>query len=181
MTDKHLDNADNADNAKNTDNADNDTDNTPNTARDAYPQKPQAKNKGKPIALMLLLVLIGAVLGVIGFGLIQSYGTPAPANANNAQDTTPTKTGLIDSVKQKIAKPITFSIQGRVEGETVNISTKLPSRVATIYVKEGQTVKKGEPLIELISPEIEAKKQQAAAMLQSALALQASSGANYDG
>ena len=174
MTDKHLDNADNADNAKNTDNADNDTDNTPNTARDAYPQKPQAKNKGKPIALMLLLVLIGAVLGVIGFGLIQSYGTPAPANANNAQDTTPTKTGLIDSVKQKIAKPITFSIQGRVEGETVNISTKLPSRVATIYVKEGQTVKKGEPLIELISPEIEAKKQQAAAMLQSALALQAS-------
>ena len=55
-----------------------------------------------------------------------------------------------------------------MEGETVNISTKLPSRVAAIYVKEGQAVRAGEPLVQLISPEIDAKKQQAAAMLQSA-------------
>ena len=56
----------------------------------------------------------------------------------------------------------------------MNISTKLPSRVAAIYVKEGQAVRAGEPLVQLISPEIDAKKQQAAAMLQSALAFQSS-------
>ena len=81
---------------------------------------------------------------------------------------------MIAHLRQKIAGPATFSIQGRVEGETVNISTKLPSRVADIYVKEGQAVRAGEPLVQLISPEIDAKKKQAAAMLQSALAFQSS-------
>lgn len=130
----------------------------------------------KPVALVLLSVLIGILLGVIGFGLMQSYSTQdlSSNNTKPTQDTTQSKTGLFDNIKQKVAKPTTFSIQGRVEGETVNISTKLPSRVANIYVKEGQIVKKGDPLVELISPEIEAKKQQAAAMLQSALALQSS-------
>lgn len=140
-------------------------------------QKPhtQAKSKPRPLALFLLLALIGSVLLVIIFGLIQSYGTPQNLpTANTIGSTNEPSKGVIAHVRQKITGPATFSIQGRVEGETVNISTKLPSRVATIYVKEGQAVRAGEPLVQLISPEIDAKKQQAAAMLQSALAFQSS-------
>lgn len=140
-------------------------------------QKPhtQAKSKPRPLALFLLLALIGSVLLVIIFGLIQSYGTPQNLpTANAVGGTNEPPKGVIAHVRQKIAGPATFSIQGRVEGETVNISTKLPSRVAAIYVKEGQAVRAGEPLVQLISPEIDAKKQQAAAMLQSALAFQSS-------
>lgn len=140
-------------------------------------QKPhtQAKSKPKPLALFLLLALIGSVLLVIIFGLIQSYGTPQNLpTANAVGGTNEPPKGVIAHVRQKITGPATFSIQGRVEGETVNISTKLPSRVAAIYVKEGQAVRTGEPLVQLISPEIDAKKQQAAAMLQSALAFQSS-------
>ncbi|OAU94650.1 HlyD family secretion protein [Moraxella catarrhalis] len=147
------------------------------SAETGYPKKKSAltADQRKRIAAKLLLVLIGAVLGVIIFGLMQSYDTKhSTPTGNNQLNTDDSKSGLIGSVRQKIAKPTTFSIQGRVEGETVNISTKLPSRIDTIYVKEGQTVKAGDPLVELSSPEIEAKKQQAAAMLQSALAFQAS-------
>lgn len=139
------------------------------------PHHTQAKSKPRPLALFLLLALIGSVLLVIIFGLIQSYGTPQNLPTANAIGSTnePPK-GVISHLRQKITGPATFSIQGRVEGETVNISTKLPSRVAAIYVKEGQAVRAGEPLVQLISPEIDAKKQQATAMLQSALAFQSS-------
>lgn len=140
-------------------------------------QKPhtQAKSKPRPLALFLLLALIGSVLLVIIFGLIQSYGTAQNLpTANAVGGTNESPKGVIAHLRQKITRPTTFSIQGRVEGETVNISTKLPSRVAAIYVKEGQAVRAGEPLVQLISPEIDAKKQQAAAMLQSALAFQSS-------
>ncbi|OOR83310.1 HlyD family secretion protein [Moraxella canis] len=153
------------------------TDDEKQSAETGYPKKKSTltADQRKRIAAKLLLVLIGAVLGVIIFGLMQSYDTKHSTPAGNNQlNTDDSKSGLIGSVRQKIAKPTTFSIQGRVEGETVNISTKLPSRIDTIYVKEGQTVKAGDPLVELSSPEIEAKKQQAAAMLQSALAFQAS-------
>src|SRR5690606_41419337 len=44
--------------------------------------------------------------------------------------------------------------------------------IERIYVHEGDEVKKGQVLGQLHSPEIEAKKQQALATLQSALALQ---------
>ena len=90
----------------------------------------------------LLLALIPVLLAVIAFGLWKSY-QPAP-----------------------------LELQGRVEAETVQVATKVPSRIEEIYVAEGQQVKKGDVLVRLNSPEIQAKKQQAAAALQSALALQ---------
>ncbi|MFX1824518.1 HlyD family secretion protein [Acinetobacter sp. AS5] len=90
----------------------------------------------------LLLALIPVLLAVIAFGLWKSY-QPAP-----------------------------LELQGRVEAETVQVATKVPSRIEEIYVEEGQQVKKGDVLVRLNSPEIQAKKQQAAAALQSALALQ---------
>ena len=90
----------------------------------------------------LLLALIPVLLAVIAFGLWKSY-QPAP-----------------------------LELQGRVEAETVQVATTVPSRIEEIYVEEGQRVKKGDVLVRLNSPEIQAKKQQAAAALQSALALQ---------
>ena len=90
----------------------------------------------------LLLALIPILLAVIVFGLWKSY-QPAP-----------------------------LELQGRVEAETVQVATKVPSRIEEIYVEEGQQVKKGDVLVRLNSPEIQAKKQQAVAALQSALALQ---------
>lgn len=90
----------------------------------------------------LLLALLPILLAVIIFGLWKSY-QPAP-----------------------------LELQGRVEAETVQVATKVPSRIEEIYVEEGQRVKKGDVLVRLNSPEIAAKKQQATAALQSALALQ---------
>lgn len=90
----------------------------------------------------LLLALIPILLAVIAFGLWKSY-QPAP-----------------------------LELQGRVEAETVQVATKVPSRIEEIYVEEGQQVKKGDVLVRLNSPEIQTKKQQAVAALQSALALQ---------
>lgn len=90
----------------------------------------------------LLLALIPVLLAVIAFGLWKSY------------------------------QPTPLELQGRVEAETVQVATKVPSRIEEIYVEEGQRVKKGDVLVRLNSPEIQAKKQQAVAALQSALALQ---------
>ncbi len=90
----------------------------------------------------LLLAAIPVLLAIIAFGLWKSY------------------------------HPTTLELQGQVEAETIQVATKVPSRIEEIYVKEGQHVKKGQILVRLYSPEVETKKQQATAALQSALALQ---------
>ncbi|WP_159516082.1 biotin/lipoyl-binding protein [Acinetobacter sp. 18QD2AZ41W] len=90
----------------------------------------------------LLLALLPILLAVIIFGLWKSY------------------------------QPTPIELQGRVEAETIQVATKVPSRIEEIYVEEGQRVKKGDVLVRLNSPEIATKKQQATAALQSALALQ---------
>ena len=72
----------------------------------------------------------------------------------------------------KSYQPQQIELQGRVEAETIYVSTKVPSRIEELYVHEGQVVKQNQPLVRLWSPEVSAKKQQALASLQSALALQ---------
>lgn len=74
----------------------------------------------------------------------------------------------------KSYQPQNSQIQGSVQADVIHVTTKLISRISEIYVKTGQPVKKGQVLALLYSPEIDAKKQQAYASLQSALALQAS-------
>ena len=78
--------------------------------------------------------------------------------------------GLITFGLWKSYQPQTIELQGRVEAETIHVSTKVPSRIEEFYVTEGQTVKKGQALVRFVSPEIDAKKEQAQAALQSALA-----------
>ncbi|XID75859.1 HlyD family secretion protein [Alkanindiges sp. WGS2144] len=69
-------------------------------------------------------------------------------------------------------KPTSQQIQGMVEAETLNVSTKIPSRVEQLLAQEGDQVKKGQVLGILTSPELQAKQQQAEGALQSARALE---------
>ena len=88
------------------------------------------------------LMVLILLLGFIAFGLWKSY------------------------------QPKEIELQGRVEADTIHVSTKVPSRIEEIYVHDGQKVSKDQELVRLFSPEIDAKKQQALAALQSAKALQ---------
>ncbi len=125
------------------------------------------KKPKKPIALIALIALfVLLILGIL-YGLLQSYSAPSPASS------APSSGGLFHAAKNKLAsRGQIVTLQGEVDSETVNLSTKVPSRIEAIYVQEGQSVQQGTLLAKLISPEIIAKKEQADAMLQSALASQ---------
>ena len=55
-------------------------------------------------------------------------------------------------------------LQGQIEATEIRISGKLPGRVDTFLVIEGQAVKRGDTLVGISSPEAWAKLQQANAM-----------------
>lgn len=55
-------------------------------------------------------------------------------------------------------------IEGQVEGTTVRISGKLPGRVVDFYVREGDTVRRGDTLVHIHSSVAEAQLIQAQAM-----------------
>lgn len=63
-------------------------------------------------------------------------------------------------------------LQGEVEVKTVDLASKLTGRINKINIKKGDRVKKGDVLIELDTPEINAKAQQADATLALAIAQQ---------
>jgi len=62
-----------------------------------------------------------------------------------------------------ISKPKTIILQGRIEAKEIYLSSKLPTRLKSIEVKEGESVTKGQLLATLESPEIDAKELQALA------------------
>jgi HlyD family secretion protein len=70
----------------------------------------------------------------------------------------------------KLSQPQPEVIQGQVEGRFVSVSSKIPGRVASVSVREGQQVQKSEALVVLDSPEIQAKLDQAEAARQAASA-----------
>lgn len=55
-------------------------------------------------------------------------------------------------------------LQGQIEATEIRISGKLPGRIDSFFVKEGQNVKKGDTLVRINSPEAIAKYQQVNAM-----------------
>ncbi len=55
-------------------------------------------------------------------------------------------------------------LEGQADATSVRISGKLPGRVATFYVKEGDMVKAGDTLVHITSSLVEARLQQAQAM-----------------
>jgi HlyD family secretion protein len=62
-----------------------------------------------------------------------------------------------------ISKPKAIVLQGRIEAKEIYLSSKLPTRLKSIEVKEGTSVIKGQLLATLESPEIDAKELQALA------------------
>ena len=71
-----------------------------------------------------------------------------------------------------ISKPKTIVLQGRIEAKEIYLSSKLPTRLKSIEVKEGASVTKGQLLATLESPEIDAKELQAVAAKDAAIAQQ---------
>lgn len=67
-----------------------------------------------------------------------------------------------------LSRPVPEVIEGQVEARLVNVAAKIPGRVASVAVREGQTVRKADPLVVLDSPEIRAKLDQAEAARQAA-------------
>lgn len=61
-------------------------------------------------------------------------------------------------------------IQGQADADQVRISSKVPGRIESLLVEEGQSVRQGDTLGRLYIPDIEAKKAQAAAALSAAQA-----------
>jgi len=60
-----------------------------------------------------------------------------------------------------ILKPGPFMLQGQAEATEIRVSGKVPGRIDKFNVTEGMTVKKGDTLVFLISPELNAKLLQA--------------------
>lgn len=71
-------------------------------------------------------------------------------------------------------KPVPDQLQGMVDAEQFTIATKVPlSRVEKLLVQSGQQVKEGQELVVLASPELDARRDQAAGVLAGAQAVQA--------
>lgn len=69
-----------------------------------------------------------------------------------------------------VLKPEPMMWQGEVEATEVRVSGKVPGRIVAFYAEEGQAVKKGDTLVIISSPEVEAKLKQASAAEQAAWA-----------
>ena len=60
-------------------------------------------------------------------------------------------------------QPKPVRMQGQIEAQQYNISSKIPGRIDEVKVKKGDSVKKGQLIFTILSPEIDAKLMQAMA------------------
>jgi HlyD family secretion protein len=76
-------------------------------------------------------------------------------------------------------QPQAERMQGQIEAQQYNISSKVPGRVDEVFVRKGDQVERGQLIFTLLSPEIDAKLMQAKAGQQAAgaMAEQAEKGA----
>ncbi|MBP6563822.1 MAG: efflux RND transporter periplasmic adaptor subunit [Neisseriaceae bacterium] len=77
------------------------------------------------------------------------------------------------------SRPAPVVLQGQMEAEEVDVAAKVAGRVDALFVKEGDQVTVGTPIMRLDSPEIQAKIKQAKAARDAAdaVALKAQNGA----
>lgn len=61
----------------------------------------------------------------------------------------------------RLARPAPVMLQGEVEATQIDVAAKIAGRVDSLCVREGDTVRKGQLLAVLASPEIQAKRTQA--------------------
>lgn len=62
------------------------------------------------------------------------------------------------------------SLEGKIERDQISVTTKIPGKIQKILVEEGQMVQKGDTLIILELPEVDAKSLQAQGALEAAQA-----------
>lgn len=67
--------------------------------------------------------------------------------------------------------PQPIKIQGQIDAQQYSISSKVPGRIDQVFVRKGDTVEKGQLVFSLLSPEIDAKLEQAKAGEKAAGAL----------
>ncbi|UTT84894.1 biotin/lipoyl-binding protein [Vibrio pelagius] len=67
--------------------------------------------------------------------------------------------------------PQPVRIQGQIEAQQYSISSKVPGRIDQVFVRKGDIVEKGQLIFSLLSPEIDAKLEQAKAGEKAAGAL----------
>lgn len=60
-----------------------------------------------------------------------------------------------------MSNPPDVILQGQIEAKHIKVSSKIPGRIKYIYVKPGSQVVKGDTLLKLGTPELDAKKYQA--------------------
>lgn len=96
--------------------------------------------------LNIRLVVIG---GIIIFSIIAITVTANDINGKASKEST---------------------LQGMVYAKDVSINTKIPGRIVKFYVEEGQKIKAGDPIVEISSEELEAKKLQLLAQVEQAIA-----------
>ncbi|MBY7732272.1 HlyD family secretion protein [Vibrio bathopelagicus] len=103
----------------------------------------------KPIKPLLLSLVGIGVIGWVGYSFYQAY------------------------------QPQPVKLQGQIDAQQYSISSKVPGRIDEIFVRKGDSVEKGELIFSLLSPEIDAKLEQAKAGQKAAgaLAQQAENGA----
>jgi len=63
----------------------------------------------------------------------------------------------------KAYQPKAVVLQGQIDAQTYNISSKLPGRISEVFVRKGDSVEVGDAIFSLSSPEVDAKLKQAEA------------------
>lgn len=71
----------------------------------------------------------------------------------------------------KASQPPAPYFQGQMEAKEVDIAPKLAARISQVHVREGQKIQPGDLLIEMDSPEVQAKLAQAQAAKEAAQAV----------
>ncbi|GAA0797218.1 HlyD family secretion protein [Psychrobacter piscatorii] len=102
----------------------------------AYSRGNAKADKSARMKKILLILFVLGVLGAIAYGLYKS-------NQHN--------------------EPEVITLQGQMQMQQTSIAAKVAGRIANIMVTEGDTVTVGQQLIEMDSPEINAKINQARA------------------
>ena len=103
----------------------------------------------KPIKPLLLSMVVIGIVGWVGYSFYQAY------------------------------QPQPVKLQGQIDAQQYSISSKVPGRIDEVFVRKGDSVEKGELIFSLLSPEIDAKLEQAKAgeKAAGALAQEAENGA----
>ena len=105
-----------------------------------YPNKLAHQRPNKLRTLIIAMIILG-LIGLVAWGLIKD---------------------------KRETRSQAVTLQGHMDVEQTPVAAKVAGRIATIHVKEGDTIQIGTPLVDMDSPEINAKIEEAQAGKQMA-------------